>query len=264
MLQILKILAVIYICLVCVITIFQRKLQYFPDTKPTINHSPEEVSEIEIEGQKHWLIKNKDSKNIIVFFHGNAGNISHRLYKGMILKNMKINVLLAEYPGYGSNPGKISEKNFYLKANNIMKWLIYNGYPERKIVVYGESIGTGVATEMATRFNIAALILEAPLYSAVHTAKDLYPYLPVSILMRDKYENFKKIQQIKTPLLILHGKKDKVLSYDKAIDLYNLAHDPKTFITVKEGGHNDLYDFDVSSEIEKFLENLDYNKEEKL
>jgi len=137
-----------------------------------------------------------------------------------------------------------------------MNWL-RNEKNVENIVVYGQSIGSGTATQMAVEYNIAGLILEAPFSSLLDVARSRYVLFPVKFLLKDKFLNHKKIAQINAPLLILHGQKDDIIPYKFAQKLHDNAVQPKTFINFPDGKHNNLYHFGAKDDILTFLENLD-------
>ncbi len=205
-----------------------------------------------------WFIPAKDATYTILFLHGNGGNISHRLEKVKILLECKVNIFLVDYRGYGKSTLKPSEKGIYDDAKIFYDYLI----KEKKIIpnniiVYGESLGTAVAIDLASKENIRALILEGAFDSARSMAKKLYPFIP-SFLFSDIFNSFKKIEKIKIDKLFIHSKNDEIIPIEMSRRLYNHAPKPKMFIEVT-GGHNtafiDAYNTYVFS-IRSFIENL--------
>ena len=114
-----------------------------------------------------------------------------------------------------------------------MEWLKNNGVDENNIIIFGESLGTGIATEIAQKGNFAGLILETPFTSMVEAAKNFYPYIPVGLLLKDKYENQKKIKSINIPVLVMHGEADKIVPFWMGKKIFDLANNPKIFIFYK-------------------------------
>jgi fermentation-respiration switch protein FrsA (DUF1100 family) len=205
---------------------------------------------------KSWFTAPTQQRPIIIFFHGNAGNIAERGFKAKLLHQHGYGVLLVEYRGFGGNKGIPSEKAFYQDAKGWMN-LIQKTYPNHKIVFYGESIGTGTATEMAYRNqDAAALILETPFASLTEEGKRTYPFLPVKTMLHDRYDNQQKIVDIHMPVLILHGTADETIPYEHAQKLYKLANEPKKFATFPNGMHSDLYQYGAFDHILKFLKEL--------
>jgi fermentation-respiration switch protein FrsA (DUF1100 family) len=126
---------------------------------------------------------------------------------------MDVNFLIIAWRGFSGNKGKPSEEGLYTDANSAILWLKNLGLTEKDIILYGESLGTGVATEMAQTNNFAGLVLETPFTSMVDAAKNFYPYVPVSLLLKDKYDNKKKIKNINIPVLVMHGEVDQIVPF---------------------------------------------------
>jgi hypothetical protein len=178
-------------------------------------------------------------------------------------------LLLAEYRGYGGNPGLPTEEGLYNDARAFLQWLrMEKGVEPSDTVLYGESLGTGVAVQMAAEAGAKevpyrALILEAPFSAAVDLARETYPFLPVNLLMRDQFKSREKIGNIHTPLLILHGNKDEVVPLQSGQALFEAAHNPKTFIVIDGGTHHNLYSHGAASSVLEFLGGLRNGKVKK-
>ncbi len=255
----------IYAVIVALMFIFQRQLQYYPDKNMQggpLRHGVPEMQEISVRTEDGlvlfgWYAPPKDKKPVIVFFHGNAGHIGHRAFKARALMDAGFGVLLAEYRGYGGNPGSPSEEGFYKDGRAFIKWLKDGGLPENRVVIYGESIGSGAAVEMAAAFkDVAGLVLETPFSSAVDVGKKAYWWLPVDLLMKDRFDNAAKINQVKAPLLILHGLNDRTVPVELARKLFAQANDPKAMVEFENGDHNGLYDLGAFKPIREFLDRL--------
>jgi fermentation-respiration switch protein FrsA (DUF1100 family) len=173
----------------------------------------------------------------VVFLHGNAGNISHRLEKLLLLHELGVNVVLVDYRGYGRSEGEPSEEGTYRDGEAA---LAAAGTDARNVVVYGESLGTGVAVELAVRHRLRGVILEAPFTSLPDVGQRLFPYLPVRWLARTRYENLEKIGRLRAPLLILHSREDEMLEWAHAERLLAAAAEPKRLVALA-GGHNDAF-----------------------
>ena len=159
------------------------------------------------------------------------------------------------YRGFG-NPGAPSEQGLYNDARAALGELHKRGVPDKAIVLYGESMGTGVATQMATEINAAALILESPYTSVPDVGADRYPVVPVRWILRDRYDSLSKISSVHMPLLLLHGEQDQVVPVRFGKQLFAAANDPKQAEFVPDAGHNDVYSLRVQELVLNFLAKL--------
>ena len=188
--------------------------------------------------------------------HGNAGTLENRIYKINHFKDVDVNFLIIAWRGFSGNKGKPSEKGLYEDAKSAIRWLKNKGIKEENIIIYGESLGTGVATEIAQNKNFAGVILETPFTSMVSVGKSHYPFFPVSILLKDKYESDKKIKNIKSPILIMHGEVDKLVPFWMGKKLYNLANEPKYSYFSKYDDHMMEYNEKLLNELKQFIDSL--------
>nr|MBA3537185.1 alpha/beta hydrolase [Tatlockia sp.] len=162
-----------------------------------------------------------------------------------------IGVLLLEYRGYGGNKGRPSEEGLYIDARSAMQFLGQQSLAAKHLVLYGESLGTGVAIKMAAEYPVCALILQSPYTSLSALARYHYPWVFIS--PRDKFNSLALISFIKIPLLILHGKKDEIVPFEQALKLYNQANEPKKMIAMDNKGHNNIWDNQFSLAIIRFI-----------
>jgi fermentation-respiration switch protein FrsA (DUF1100 family) len=169
---------------------------------------------------------------------------------------MDVNFLIIAWRGFSGNKGKPSEKGLYIDANSAIKWLKKLGLGERDIILYGESLGTGVATEIAQSNNYAGLVLETPFTSMIQAAKNFYPYIPVSLLLKDKYDNQKKIKNINIPVLVMHGEVDQIVPFWMGKKIYEMANQPKYSYFTKSDDHMMEYDEKLLFKLEKFIKSL--------
>jgi len=250
---------VIYLILLTLIFINQRKLLYLPSENnyldDPINFTYNEFF-IEVDQEvkiKSWLIE-KDLKKYktILFLHGNAGNLFNRSYKLNRLNELNLNVLIISWRGFSGNLGKPNETNLYGDAKKAVKWLNDKGVESKNIILYGESLGTGVAVEIGQSNNFNSIILESPYTSMVKATKIYYPYLPVKFLLKDKYDSEKKIKNIKTPILIMHGKKDNIVPFYMGKKLFEIANKPKKFLQIEEDDHMLSFNDNLLLEIKSF------------
>ena len=195
-----------------------------------------------------WFVPGKKSSpdedlHTLLWFHGNAGNINHRLGNiKMLHERVQVNVFIIDYRQYGRSEGKISEKGTYIDAGAALAHLhSRKEINQEKIIFFGRSLGSAVAVELALKEKCRALILETPFTSILEMGKKLYPFLPVSLLLKTKYDSLSKIRNIKVPILIMHGDKDDLVPFEHGKRLYDMANEPKEFYTIPGAGHNDTH-----------------------
>ena len=152
--------------------------------------------------------------------------------------------------------GKPSEEGLYTDGASAINWLKEKGLKEEDIIVYGESLGTGIATQVSQNKNFAGLILETPFTSMVEAAKNFYPYIPVGLILKDKYENNKKIKNINIPILVMHGEADQIVPFWMGKKIFNLANEPKYSYFTKSDDHMMEYDNNLVSALKSFVESL--------
>ncbi len=241
----------------------QKRLLYFPDAQ---RFSPSEWALAEmtpfpvhtpdgLDLTSWYRPPQKRSTFTIVFFQGNAGHLGYRNYKIRPWLDAGYGVLLVGYRGF-SNPGTPSEDGLYEDATTTIETLLKKGLPEKALVLYGESLGTGVATQMATQFAASGLILESPYTSIPDVGADRYPLVPVRWLLHDTYDSLDKIHDVHMPVLILHGEADQVVPIKFGKKLFEAANEPKQAEFVPEAGHNNVYNLKVQQVILNFLANL--------
>jgi hypothetical protein len=254
---------VTYCLLLTFVFFYQRKLLYHPNfsnhvTGDGLIHSIEKINiktedDIDLKG---WFHLKDLKKKTILFFHGNAGTLDNRIYKLNFLGNLDINFLIIAWRGYSGSSGKPTELGLYQDAKSAVNWLNLKGIVEKNIILYGESLGTSVAIEIGQNKNFAGIILEAPFTSMVDTGKKYYPFFPVKLLLKDKYESKNKIKNIKFPILVMHGKKDKIIPFYMGEAIYNLANKPKFKYFSDNDDHMMDFDENLVNEISSFLKSL--------
>tara|TARA_B100001769_G_C22095736_1_gene591148 strand:- start:965 stop:1771 length:807 start_codon:yes stop_codon:yes gene_type:complete len=249
-----------YCVVILVMYFYQRSLLYHPSENNYANDKIEfDYREIFIEVTeniklKSWFIKKDLKKNkTILFFHGNAGSLINRVHKLNELNKLNVNILLISWRGFSENLGKPSEKNLYHDAKKSVEWLNNIGVDNKNIVLYGESLGTGVATELGQENSFAGIILESPFTSIAEAAKIYYPYLPINLILKDRYESIKKIQNINIPILIMHGKKDDIVPFRMGQELFQKANEPKNSYFSENDDHMMEFNEQLLNSIEKFL-----------
>lgn len=203
-----------------------------------------------------WYVPAKPNKPVLLFFHGNGGNVSYRIDKFLQLSEQGYGVFMLGYRGFGGSDGSPSEKVFIFDARLAYDYLIGQGVKADDIIIYGESIGSSVAVQLATKVKSAAVILEAPMFSVLSIAESLYPFVPVRYFLRDKFETDQYIKFINAPLLIVHGSDDEIIPLASGRRLFDEAVEPKQFETLEGAAHNNLYEFPTLEKIVQFIDGL--------
>lgn len=187
-----------------------------------------------------WWIRGAGA-TALLYFHGNGGNISHRLERTkMLLDSLGLDVFLVDYRGYGRSSGSPGEAGLQADGEAIYEAARARGFSPERIVLFGESLGGAVAIETALRKSARAIILEAPFLSVPKMAKTIYPFLP-SFLVRTKFDNEAKIGRVGIPKLIVAAEKDDVVPPEHARRLFELAREPKKFYVIRGAVHNNTY-----------------------
>lgn len=190
-----------------------------------------------------WFIPHPSAKVTLIWFHGNAGNISHRLENIRLLRDsVKLNIFIFDYRGYGRSEGRVSEEGTYKDGEAAFDYLrSRRDIDSKRIVFFGRSLGAAVAAELATREGCLALILETPFVSIREMARVAFPFLPIGSLLRTRYDVVEKVRRIKTPLLVLHGDQDEIVPFAQGRKVFEAAPQPKEFYTIRGARHNDTY-----------------------
>jgi len=190
-----------------------------------------------------WFVPGTGSPEVMIWFHGNAGNISHRVDNLRRFHNeLGLSVFIFDYREYGRSEGSVSEEGTYRDAEAALVWLqSRTGLEANRIVYFGRSLGAAVAVELALKSPPRALILESPMTSIREMARKVMPYLPVGFLIRTEYDSLSKIGKIHAPLLILHGDRDDVVPFEQGRRMFEAANPPKEFYVIPGASHNDTY-----------------------
>ncbi|GAA4813623.1 alpha/beta fold hydrolase [Litoribaculum gwangyangense] len=228
----------------------QEKIIFLPtvleqDFQYQFKHHFEEINLEANDGTKlnalHFKIENP--KGIILYFHGNAGDLSRWGQIAEFFVDKHYDVLIMDYRTYGKSTGKLSEEAFYSDASMFYDYL-KNGYNENDIILYGRSLGTAIASYLASKNKPKQLILETPYYSMVDVGKLRFPIFPVEQLMKYKFPTYQFVKEVNCEITMFHGTNDSVVPYESAKKLFEVAHKPQTtFITIAGGRHNDLVNF---------------------
>lgn len=202
-----------------------------------------------------WHVRGR-GELALLYFHGNGGNISHRLDRTKpLIEQLGLDVFLVDYRGYGASGGKPSEKGLYEDAETVWRAATDRGFEKSRIVLFGESLGCAVAVELALRHPCRAVILETPFLSVPAMARAHYPFVP-RFLIRSRYDNEAKIAAVAPPKLIVEAERDEIVPPGHARRLFELAREPKVFYSIRGAGHNDTYIVGGSSYLEVWREFL--------
>lgn len=243
--SILGILVFFYIVFLGYVYLFQHRLVYVPSrdivAEPSqIGLAYEEMFIEVTEGNSihAWFIPAEEKKGVVLFCHGNAGNISHRLQTIEILHNLNMSVMIFDYQGYGKSDGRPGENKTYQDAMASWKYLTEEmSIKPDKIFIMGRSLGGAVAADLAVNTDPAGIILESTFTSAKDIGAELFSFLPVRLLSRFEYNTMSKLRQISSPLMIVHSPGDEIIPYAHGLKLYENARKPRYFTEI-HGGHN--------------------------
>jgi fermentation-respiration switch protein FrsA (DUF1100 family) len=255
-------LILIYVLVVGGLYLGQRALLYVPDrARPQLGALAElgvrEVTLTTADGLSllSWYRPPSDQAPVLVYFHGNGGNAGYRTNRMTRFAQAGLGVLMLEYRGYGGNPGTLSEAGLQADAAAALDFVMgHEHIPVRRLAIYGESLGAAVAVHAAANRKVAALILEAPFTTLADAAFYHYPFLPVSLLLHDRFDSVAAIQQVDAPVLILQGERDQVVPIRFGRALLAAAHEPKESWFSPEAGHNDLARFGALDVALAFIE----------
>jgi hypothetical protein len=229
--------------------LFEKQLIYFPmpdhDVTPAALGLPHEDLELRAEDgvRLHgWFLPVKGSRRAVLVCHGNAGNVSHRLDRAMLMQSrLGVDVLLFDYRGYGRSEGSPDEEGTYRDARAAYRWLREHGQGPERIVLFGESLGSAVAVELALGAEARALVLESPFTSVPDMARAVYWFLPVWPLVRTRYDTLAKAPRLRLPLFVLHGDRDEIVPFSQGRRVFEAAPEPKRFYAIPGASHNDTY-----------------------
>ncbi|MFL2897503.1 MAG: alpha/beta hydrolase [Candidatus Pelagibacter sp.] len=255
------ILLIIYISVVVFLFFYQRKLLYHPSEnnyldETQLNHKIEKTYIQSNDKLVSWYFKKNSKFKTILFFHGNAGKLDNRVYKLNELSKLELNYLIVAYRGFSGNAGKPTESGLYEDANFAKIWLNKNGVKDEDIIIYGESLGTAVAIDLASRYNFSGIILESPFTSMLDLAQKYYPIFPVKLILKDRYESRKKLNDIKSPVLVMHGKKDKIVPFYMGEQILETLSTLKFSYFNDKDDHMMEYNKDLLTSIKKFLDQV--------
>lgn len=256
----------LYLCVVAWLYVNQRSLLYFPDkdVKEVAEYSLTDTQDIMIDsmdGTKIQVWYHKPAKNmpVVLYFHGNSYNLGKRAVKFKELIDMGYGFIAPSYRGFGKSDGHPDMQGILSDARASIQFLESEGYKTEDTILVGESLGSGVATTMATERHFKGLMLITPYTTIIDRAQEIYWYLPVGYLVHDNFSSIDKIGSLDTPVLLVHGTKDEVIPHTHSEKLMALAHEPKKLIIYEGKGHNNLDDREMFKEMTKYF--LDEQKQ---
>jgi fermentation-respiration switch protein FrsA (DUF1100 family) len=249
-----------YLAVLTTLFVFQRQLLYFPDrSRPQLGILGQlRVREVQLttaDGLSllSWYLPARDDRPVILYFHGNGGNIGHRAEWVRRFAREGYGVLMPEYRGYGGNPGKPTEGGFYQDALAAYNFLEHQGVAAGRVVLYGESLGSGVAVYLAATQQVGGLILESPYTSVAAVAQYHYPYVPAALLVWDRFDALSRIGEVKAPILVLRGGRDAIVPGRFSQALFDAALEPKESWFAPDAGHEELAGFGALDAVVDFL-----------
>ena len=239
--------------------IFQRALMYFPDprrTAPAFIGLPQadEVVLTSADGERliAWHVPPQGPRPVVIYFHGNAGALDLRAGRFKWLTADGTGLVALSYRGYGGSTGKPSETGLVNDAMAAYDFAAAR-YPAKRIVLWGESLGTGVAIALAAERKVGGIILDAPFTSLADVGAAAYPFVPVRWLIKDPFRSDERITRVRAPLLALHGELDRIVPISLGERLFSLAGEPKRMVRFPQGGHVNLDDYGAEKAVKVFL-----------
>ena len=254
-------LILVYFIVLAIIYFSQRSLMYHLSANNYINENKlnHKIEKIKIPSDNEltaWYLKKNEKFKTLLFFHGNAGSLENRIYKLNALSKLKLNYLIVAYRGFSGNKGNPTEEGLYKDARAAKYWLNLNNISDQDIIVYGESLGTAVAIDLAKDHKFAGVILESPFTSMIKLSGKYYPWAPTRLLLKDKYETDKKIKKVFSPLLVLHGRKDNIVPFEMGEQIFKLANNPKYNYFIDNDDHMMDFNEKLINSINSFILSL--------
>jgi hypothetical protein len=249
-----------YLALLALMYVAQRALMYFPETLRTAPAEAgfpqaEEVVLDTADGERVivWHVAPKDNRTVVLYFHGNGGALRYRVDRFRVLVAEGDGLVALSYRGYAGSTGKPTEEGLLDDARTAYDFA-RKRYPADKLVLWGESLGSGVAVALAAERPVMRVVLEAPFLSAADVAVGAYPFAPIYWLMKDQFRSDLRIGKVTAPVLIMHGDRDTVVPIASGQALYQLIKSPKRFVRIPGGGHENLGTFGALEAARTFLQ----------
>ena len=253
----------LYALLILVLFFTQRSLLYFPSNERLhlSQYAAIGLEEVKLKTEDGleltaWFMQPNPARDghTVLLFHGNAGHIGHRVEKFRRILEAGYGFLFLEYRGYGGNPGKPSEMGLHTDARAALDFLAGREIPREKVILYGESLGCGIAVRAATKHHFSAVILEAPYTSIADVAQRQYWFLPVRWLVRDRYDTLGIINRVTSPVVVMHGEQDEIIHVSFGKRVFEAAPEPKIAWFFEGAGHNNLTEFGSDARLLDYLE----------
>lgn len=242
--------------------VFQRQLMYFPDPARTPPAAAglaqaQEVRLATVDGERliAWHVPPRGDRPVMLYFHGNGGALNLRVDRFKWLTADGDGLVALSYRGYGGSSGRPSEQGLINDALAAYDFAV-SRYPARRIVLWGESLGSAVAVALAAQREVGGLILDAPFTSAADVGAAAYPFAPVRWLIKDAFRSDRRIGKVKAPVLVLHGERDRVVPIRFGERLFALANEPKRMVRLPQGNHSDLDDHGAVDVVREFVGGL--------
>lgn len=240
---------VVYCAVMIILYALQTKLIFYPgklasDHKFKSQYSSQEISLSTGDGEHiNALFFRGTGNDVILYFHGNAGDLSGWQFVAEDFIVLGYNFLIIDYRGYGKSSGVISEDGLYLDATAAFEYLIDKGFSRENIILYGRSVGSGIAVDLASKQSCKGLVLESPFSSLKKLANEKLPFFFPSLFMRYSFDNIQKINEVKCPLILIHGVNDTLIPINHSELLYRKFTGKKKMIAIPGASHNDIVEF---------------------
>ena len=244
--------AIAYGAVLVLVFVFQSHLVFYPGMGREVTLSPQsyglryetvELRTADGETLQAWWVPAENARGVVLFFHGNAGNISHRLDYLLMFNRLRYTTFILDYRGYGKSTGSPSEEGTYRDAEAAWEYLRHARLAQpQDVVIAGESLGGAVGTWLAAKVQPRAVLLFSTFTSVNDLGAQVYWFLPVRLLSRIGYDNLENLKRIQAPVFIAHSRDDDVVPYSHGRKLFEAAREPKAFLEMR-GGHNDGFIF---------------------
>lgn len=249
-----------YLALCALLYFAQRSLLYFPDTRRVapqdagfVDATEHELKTADGERVLVWHIAPKGGKPVVLYFHGNGGSLAYRRERFIALEQAGFGLVALSYRGYGGSSGTPSEEGLIADARAAYEFALAR-YPASQIALWGESLGGAVAIALAAEKPVARIVLEAPFTSVEELASSIYWFVPVRLLLKDRFRSDLRVAKVKAPVLILHGVQDRVVPFRYGERLFSLIPGEKKLVKFDDGDHNDLDRFGATKTAMEFLQ----------